>query len=369
MHRVPSLIMVAAENEMRIVWAALFSLPVPLCAAPLDAFLSADTRMRAGEVRLELAYDAVNSTLDVFNVRANDPVYGGTSVGDYSGWHLRGIYELSDRLSIDGGLWQRKIGYRQDTHSISSWQAAAQYRFFEHDHSRDFSSALRMGVWGNSADSLSKSTPTTLQGQTLDTLNVVAPNDLQKQVDLLGTWRPSDKTYWSAFVGTGTSRVAVDSMTATLTDANGCVFNLVFTPGGTVATLAEPCGDLLEATVSTPTNVLQELSYDARYSHAGTMLQWRDDDWQLSGGYHFQKLNRGGVDDRITGRGGTAYRTNRIVVGEILRKVGRNAAVFARAQLMSNQFVGEIPFTYNAFTAGKFDRRYGFMSFGVLFAL
>ena len=40
-----------------------------------------------------------------------------------------------------------------------------------------------------------------------------------------------------------------------------------------------------------------------------------------------------------------------------------------RAQLMSNQFVGDIPFTYDGFTAGKFDRRYGFVSFGMLFAL
>jgi hypothetical protein len=361
--------MMALENDMRLVLAALFSLPVPLCAAPLDAFLSADTRMKAGEGRLELAYDAVNSTLDVFKVRANDPVYGGTSVGDYSGWHLRGIYELSDRLSIDGGLWKRQIEYRQDKHSISSWQMAAQYRFFEYGYSRNFSSALRMGAWGNSAGSLSKSTPTTFQGQTLDTLNVINPKDVQKQVDLLGTWHLGDQTDWSAFIGTGTSRVTVDSMTATLTTADGCVFNLVFTPSGTTATLAAPCGNLVEATVSSPTNVLQELSYDAHYSHAGTMLQWHGDDWQLTGGYHFQKLNRSGVDARIAERGGIAYKTNRIVVGEILRKVAQNSAVFVRAQLMSNQFVGEIPFTYNGFTANKFDRRYGFVSFGMLFAL
>ncbi len=354
---------------MRIVLAALFSLPLPLCAAPLDAFLSADTRMEAGEGRVELAYDAVNSTLDVFNARAGDPVYGGTNVGDYSGWHMRGAYAPGNRLSIDGALWKREIEYRQDEHSISSWQVAAQYRFFESGYSRNVSSALRVGAWGNSAGSLGKSTSTTFQGQTLNTLNVINPKDVQKQVDLLGTWRLGDQTDWSAFIGTGTSRVTVDSMTATLTTADGCVFNLVFAPSGTTATLAAPCGDLLDATVSTPTNVLQELSYDARYTHAGTMLQWHGDDWQLTGGYHFQRLNRDGVDARITDRGGAAYTTNRIIVGEILRKVSQNAAAFVRAQLMSNQFVGEIPFTYNGFTSSRFDHRYGFVSLGMLLAL
>jgi hypothetical protein len=36
---------------------------------------------------------------------------------------------------------------------------------------------------------------------------------------------------------------------------------------------------------------------------------------------------------------------------------------------MRNQFVGEVPFTYNGFTASKFDHRYGFVSFGMTFAL
>jgi hypothetical protein len=356
------------NDGMRAAVIALFSLPVQLCAAPLDAFLSAETHMKTGEGQLELAYDAVNSTLDIFKVRANDPVYGGTSVGDYSGQHLRGGYELTDTLSLDGGLWRRKIEYRGDRQSLSSWQVAAQYRLFETGYRSDASYALRLGAWGDSAGSLSKSTPTVLQGKKLDTVNVINPKDIQVQLDLLGTWRLGNQAYWSAFVGTGASRVTVGSVSATYTTQSGCTFNLIFTATASIATLAAPCGDLLSANVSAPTNVLRETSYNSRYYQAGTALRWHYDNWQLTGGYHFQYLNRNGIDDLIAGRGGVAYKKNRIVAGEILRKIGQRSAAFVRGQMMSNQFAGEIPFTYNTITANKFDRRYGFVSFGILIA-
>lgn len=352
-----------------------FSLGIFLCwagvsaaafSAPLDALLSADTQLNAGERRLELAYDVVNSTLDILKVRDHDPLYAGSNVGDYSGAHLRARYQLNDQLTIDGGLWQRGIAFRADTLSLSSWQAAAQYRFFERDYTTDSSYALRISAWGDSAGSLAKSTPTTVQGKILNTLNVNKPSDVQMQADLLGTWHLDEQTAWTVFAGAGASRVSVDSMSATYTSGNGCNYNLFFNAGGSSATLAAPCGDLIDASISTPTHVIQELTYAARYYQAGAMLQWHDGDWSVRGGYHFQYWKRNSVDEIIAGRGGIAYKTNHIVVAEVMRKVGLKSALFARGQFMNRQFVGEIPFVYNSLSASKFDHRYGFASVGMV---
>ena len=36
---------------------------------------------------------------------------------------------------------------------------------------------------------------------------------------------------------------------------------------------------------------------------------------------------------------------------------------------MSNQLLGETPFAYNRFTAAKFTKRYGLVTFGVMWGL
>lgn len=55
-------------------------------------------------------------------------VFGGSNVGDYSGYSLRGGYGFTDRFWLEGEVWQRKVAYRNEIEDITSWQAAAQYR-------------------------------------------------------------------------------------------------------------------------------------------------------------------------------------------------------------------------------------------------
>lgn len=330
-----------------------------LNAAPLDVMLTAAPH-RAGTTRLEIAYDAVNNTLDVFGVRAKDPVYGGTNVGDYNGFHLRGGYGLTDRLWLEGGLWQRKIAYQADTENITSWQTAAQYQL--NDGNRRFGQyAVRLGIWGNSAPTINKSTPTVMQNLTLQSVSVAQPQDIQLQADVIGTWPLTKHTKLSAFVGAGASRVTVGGLSGIV---NGCNYNVVSSALGTAATLTAPCGNLLTATITSPSTLGSSLSYASHYYQAGGNLQWAIEKWQLSAGYQFQYLNRSEVDAVIVQRGGIAYQSNHIVVAEVARKVARGLIVFVRGQAMNNQFVGEMPFSYNSVTASKFGRMYGFASFG-----
>lgn len=336
-------------------------------AAPLDAFLAADTQLAPWQSQAEIAYDAVNDGIDFLKIRANDPVYGGSNVGDYSGFHLRGVYQFPQRLSLHGDWWQRQIKYRADKQDMHSWVLAVQYRLFEGDKWSKSNYALRLSAWGNGASALTKSSPTSVLGQTLDAVTVNDPKDRQWQLDLLGSWRLSDQNDVSAFIGTGRSRISVGDVTATSTDSGGCLYNLSFAGGLAIADLAKPCGNLLSARFTTPgPDFGKEIAYHARYVQAGGMWQWHNPVWRLSGGYQYQSLQRDNVDDLIASRGGEAYRTNHVLVGEVARKVGQSSAVFLRGQLMSNQFVGEIPFAYNSLSASKFGNRYGLASVGFM---
>ncbi|MDB5726920.1 MAG: putative signal peptide protein, partial [Noviherbaspirillum sp.] len=51
--------------------------------------------------------------------------------------------------------------------------------------------------------------------------------------------------------------------------------------------------------------------------------------------------------------------------GELAYRLTTNLSLFGRGQYMTNQFTGEIPFAYNTFTAGRFDKRYGIVTVGL----
>lgn len=335
-------------------------------AAPLDALLTADQYRKAGEFRAEVSYDAMNSTLDLLGIREKDPNYAGSNVGDYSGLHLRMGYALTDRLSLDGGAWQRRISYRNDNESLQSWQTAVQYRLKGKEKSRSHY-ALRLSLWGDQADTLTKSSPTLVQGRTVNSVTINSLRDIQQQADLVGSWRLTRKSSASAFVGLGRSTVTTGNMSANYTSGNGCNYNMSFTATETTGLLAAPCAapGVVVTSFSTPQSVLPEFSYHANFYQLGGMLQWRDSNWGLRGGYQYQHLKRANVDALIVSNGGVSYQSNHILVAEVSRKVNRNVEAFVRGQTMSNQFAGEIPFSYNGVTASKFSRRYGLASFGM----
>ncbi len=351
------------------LWQVVMALcPVSTTAAPLDALLNADEFFSAGEVRLEASKDAVNDKLDILKIRSSDPIYGGTNVGDYSGSHIKIAYAVTDRLLAEGSVWQRSITYRSDEASLNSWQLAGQYRFFGEVNS-PIQIAVRFSSWGDQTNSMTKSSPTDVGGRQVTNVTIQSLSDTQNQLDLIGTWHLSSQTSISSFIGTGSSQVSTGDMTANYTSGNGCNYLLSFTKSGTSGDRTGTCassGPILD-TFSSPQNVLPDFSYGADYVQFGGMLHWRNDNWSLKGGYQFQKIKRSHVDELIVASGGTAYDINHIFVGELMRRLGQNSAVVVRGQLMSNQFVGEVPFVYNQITANKFNKQYGFLSFGLVF--
>lgn len=339
-------------------------------SAPLDAFLTANRPAIPGKGEFEAAYDLVNGTVDVFNVRDNDSNFAGTKAGDYHGAHVRGGIAVTPRLWVDGAYWERRIDYVNDQAKLHSWQVASQYKFLDEGTYRPVM-ALRASAWGNYADELKKSSPTTQQGITLDSVNVQSPRDVQYQLDLIGSWQIRKDTELSAFIGAGKSRVSVDSLTATTTQG-GCKYNLAFGQSEVVGTLAQLCNaSVVVDRFSVPNdvygiNVNQETQYHATYTQAGLMAKWNQDNWQVRAGYQYQNLQRDHVDDVIQSRGGTVYKNNHILLGEVMYKIADNVSLFMRGQYMTNQFIGEIPFAYNSMTAHRFDQRYGILSTGLV---
>lgn len=332
-------------------------------AAPLDDFLSAKTPMQLGSGSAEIAYDAVNKTLDVFHIRANDPQYAGTNVGDYSGVHARGNVNLDDKLSIDGGFWHRDIKYRSDTESLDSWQAAIQYLLAGNAYS-DSLYAVRLSSWGDRAGTLKKSTPITVAGKTFDYIDVKDPHDVQFQADLIGTWKLNHGLTLSGLTGGGYSKVDAGSLVA---GYKGCAYAVNFSDTTTSGSQVGPCGAVTSSSFSIPThtNLSEGLTYNAKYAHAGFNLQWQYQQWTVKGGYLFEAFDRSHVDDIVKKLGNTPHKTNHIFDGEVAYQFTPGAEVFVHGEMMTNQFLGEIPFTYNAVTSSKFNGKYGFASFGL----
>ncbi len=335
----------------------------------MDAFLSANKATVTGTGYVEGAYDVVNSSVDIFNIRDNDADFAGSNVGDYQGAHVRAAIAISPRLWLDGSFWERRIDYRDDVVKISSWQLAAQYKLIEGVDYKP-SVALRFGTWGNYSNELKKTSTSTVRGQTLNSVSVDSPKDRQYQLDLIATSNIFKRTALSMFVGAGVSRVKVGDISATST-IGGCPYNLALGPNNVVATLAQRCNDLVESRIVVPNStygadVNGEAQYRANYLHGGFNLDWQGDNWQAKGGYQYQYIKRDRIDGTIESRGARSYQSNHMLLGEVRYKIVSQAAIFIRGQYMTNQFVGEIPFAYNTLTASRFGNRYGILSTGLI---
>lgn len=307
--------------------------------------------------------DAVNDTLDFLRLRSSDAAYAGTNVGDYQGLHALASYRLTEDWSASGQLWRRRIDYRTDSAHIDSWQVAGQYRILGNSGSTGHL-AVRMSVWGNASAELLKSSPTTVAGKTVFDVRVDSAHDLQKQVDLVATWRLSESVSLNASGGLGQSRVDAGGVGALYKTGSGCTYKLTFAANSVNGSLVDACsasGPVLD-TFSAATNADPHVSYRASYWLLGGSLQWISQDWMLRGGAFRQELSRDKVDDAIRNSGGIAYTANNTLVAEISRRISRHSAVVVRGQLMSNQFVGDIPFAYNPITSSKFGKRYGLAS-------
>jgi hypothetical protein len=351
---------------------ALASLSCAVSAAPLDAQLStepAHVGARDSSVELELGYVVANDRVDFLRLR---PDSASTSTGDYYGRSLRAGWAVTPRLHVDGGLTRRKLVFKSFDADVTTWQLAAQYLVLgadpgPYENFRQPQLALRASAWGDSASSFDRELNAKIGSTTFRSFHADTPRDTQLQFDVIGGWPLSANLHVNGLAGIGYSKVDVDRVTAT-TFSGGCTNDVEFTDTHVVA-VCRTNGN----TVRTPNSVVGvDINKEARY-HAltyqlGVNATWRSGDWLFRGGLLHMTHRRSDVEDVVRARGGSPVRSNQVLVLEAGYKPTNNSLVFLRGQMMTHQFLGELPMTYNSVSSAQFDNRYGFVTLGLALA-
>ncbi|MBF0132605.1 MAG: hypothetical protein HQL75_08470 [Magnetococcales bacterium] len=359
------------------------AIPGATTAAPLDELLSVQEETRPLHGEVEAGWDAMNSTIDLFRVRKEDP--RGKSIGDYEGQHLRGGLALDKRLWVDGGFWNSTVKTPFDEGKNRTYQAGIQYRVVDNKRYRPAIS-LRISGWGNGTGQIYKgsSTPVFGTGISADSFTIKDPSDRQFQGDVIGSWALTPSTSISLFTSYGVSQVSIGDTYATLYGCNYKLDRVLLTDEvnggwdtgvhGVAVNAKDPNCGLTEFTQSMSFYNAPDLppgmyvSYDADYLQFGGMIQWRNEDWRLKLGYRLQTWDRGPLDEAVSTlqhADKTVYKTNNHITGEVSYKIHPQVALFLRSQYMTNQFLGDVPYAYNLLSSHQFDKPYGLVSLGI----
>jgi hypothetical protein len=347
--------------------ALLFSLPA--AAAPLDALLTATPERSSPSGFVEVGTDHMNSQLDFFKIKNDDPLTSGTKAGDYRGAHVRGGFRPFDAAWVSGSLWQRNVSDATDSYDYTSWQLSGQYRFLEASDKLP-ALAIRLSAWGNYAAQTQSNTPVTVPGAILNTVKITEPNDQQLQADLIGTWQLSPSADVSMVLGGGSTKLAYGALSATNT-LNGCDYNLTFVGNAISGTLAAPCTEsvyllnIYDNSGRFGIDVANEIAWRGNFIQAGINTSWRRGPWTLTGGYLFYAVRREAVDAILTSRSGPVFTRNHNITLDANYRFTPRLSVFARSQISSNLFFNELPVTYNSSTSGRFGSKYTLFSLGL----
>ena len=358
-----------------IAAASLVVLAPCVFAAPNDVFLQPTVINTANPLSLEASYDLVNDTVDVFNIRASEGVLA-ENAGDYDGGHLKLSYAFHPQWVAQVAYWNRNIEYGQDTNKIDSWLTALEYQPQLALKPND-DVAIRLALWGNQSDQLSKSSTTVVNNQRFSNIQVNDLSDIQAQIDLLFSRRLDRQNKLNGFASLGYSKVEVDSLTARLT-TRGCNFNIQVNSGNQLnGQLAAPCttggttvteASFTDLASNYGLDMDKDLSYDAGFLSLGGSWNWSYKKFSTQLGYQYQYLMRQDIDDRVGNYGNSAVKSNHTLGLDVAYKVNPYVSLFAATQAFKNNFVGTIPFLYNSVTASRLDRKYGYVSLGVRLA-
>ena len=360
--------------KTKLYGLGLLSISAALSAAPHDPFLQTQNFNQKNNATLHLtaALDAVNDTIDIFDLREAEGV-SDKSAGDYQGLHLIAQYDLNPTWSIEGAYWYREIEYTQDTNDLHSALIGVRYRpQFQLKKYDDL--VFRGSLWANRTDRLSKTTPTLVNARTFQQVNVSKPEDLQLQLDAIFSRRLDPMNQLNAFASVGYSKVDVNGLDIQAS-YRGCLMDIAINSANQyTGNLAKPCkvdNALIEAMSIAGDanefglNVDQDLNYDSYYMSLGGSWNWRYDQFESQLAYQYQRLWRNDIDDRVNRFGNSALKDNHTIAAKFSYDFNPHITGFLSGEIYQNNFVGYIPFLYNGVTASRLDKRYGLASLGV----
>ena len=342
-------------------------------AAPEDLFLQAKFLSQASPTSISIAVDAVNETIDVFNLRGKEGLSSAT--GDYVGGHISGLYQISPQWAAEGAYWYREIDHGQETYSIHSPLVGIRY-FPDLNYTDDQALFFRLSFWGNQANEIHKSTQTVINQRKFEQVTVEKPRDWQLQLDSVFSYQLDHINMLNAFASIGYSKVEVDQLKIQTT-AQGCMMDISIQPDNQfTGQLNRPCrtGNLLltEMNISGDAkefglDIQKDLNYDAYFASLGGSWNWKYQNFESQIAYQYQYLWRNHIDDRIADFSNQSIRSNQSLGLKLNYAFTPQLSAFLQGELYQHNFIGQIPFLYNGVTASYLDKRYGIASIGLNF--
>ncbi|RKG47857.1 hypothetical protein D7V68_10000 [Acinetobacter cumulans] len=345
-----------------------------LIAAPNDPFLTAKdfNAKHNAALQMTFAIDAVNDTIDFLDMRQSEGITD-KSTGDYQGFHLGANYQINPQWSVEGTYWHREIDYSQDTNKIDSGLIAARYTPALNLNKND-ALTFRASLWGNTANTLTKSTPTKVNQRTFQNVKVEDPQDLQLQLDGIFSRKLDPMNQLNAFVSVGYSKVEVSQLQIQAMQ-QGCLMNVnINSSNQYTGNLAQPCKSgsitLTDLAISGNANefgleIDKDLNYDSYFTNLGASWNWRYQQFESQVAYHYQRLWRKNIDDRVNQFGNSAIKDNHTLGMKFSYDFSPTITGFVQGEIYQNNFVGYIPFVYNGVTASRLEKRYGLASIGL----
>lgn len=342
-------------------------------AAPNDIFImSKEFKNSVHKLNTTISYDIVNDTVDIFDIRAKEGVTQN-NVGDYDGFNLTGKYNINSLWSIETGYWNRNIEYNNEKNEINSGLIATRFspnlNLNQNDHL-----SFRVSLWGNQASQLNKSTLTEVNGNSFQGIQVIDPKDMQMQLDVLYSKKLDFMNQLNLITSIGYSKVEIEKLKIQATKS-GCLINIdIDKDNRYISDLAKPCsnnnitvdelhneGDAEEFGLA----IDQDLNYDSYYLALGGSWNFRYKQFESQLAYQYQRIWRKDIDDRVSNFGNIPIKDNHIFGAKFSYDIRPNIALFLKGELYQHNFIGTIPFLYNAVTSSSLDKRYGLASLGI----
>jgi hypothetical protein len=340
----------------------------PIHAAPLDAFLTALPEQMGSQAYLEVGADHMNAQLDFFKIRDSDALAAGTQAGDYHGSHLAGGWRLTDKVWLSGSLLQRNLSGLSTTYSFDSWQLSGLYKLHE-AAGKVPALAVRVSAWGNGANEIAATkicaapvvgNPTQCQTNALlDRVSIAKPTDKDLQVDLIGTWKPTQNVDINALASLGSTQLSFGGLSGMAT-IDGVSYQLSPVGNDILFTAADGSQRIVK-NVYNPS----ELSWRGNFAQLGVSTTWYHGPWTVRGGYLLYTIQRQTIDDILKSRGWSVVQQNKIVSLEAAYRLRPHMSVFARGQISSALIFNDMPVIYNAFSSDLVGGRYSIYTVGL----
>ncbi len=313
---------------------------------------------------LDLAYERVNDTLDLFNVRqsqlGNAKNYG--AIGDAVGYRIGAGYGLLPYLSLHYEFERLNVNYIDEKLKNSKHDLFMKVDLYRNPSAMIETYGIDFGYVRNSAADLAIRRESTLNsmfqkvkpGSSFRIENGVIYYGENASIEFLDTEPPhllisdmkDDSFYIRFLAGTKIKRSVLNLFLGFKTTSIHSRINL------------KPDDPLLQAAIESFGDL--DLARHEQSLFGGFTWNIEYNRWLLDLGYRYIRLFHRGSDLDETN-------DNHIIDAAVGYPLNDRTLLYVGGRLMLHQFNGVIPYLYNKYTQSKYDKKYGYARFGIVY--